>query len=464
MNLPPGDMNFEHFNLPKLQPPIIHPAPDTPLGLQLKVVLNHTQPEIWRRIVVPGDLTLDIFHLVLQGAMGWENYHLHHFSQGPEYHPFITEFFMEEQGFGYVENEFRIDQLLTKVGDQLTYDYDFGDNWEHTIVVEEVLDTVPEQPRCIGGARACPPEDMGGLPMLALVLPWAESGYKNEFAPEHLDADHYRQWLEDWDPAVFDLVAATHALQALVHKDPNRISGQLHRLFSEIPPTRGALLMELLDQDVWYNPVVSSSPLTVENLQPLLQLLTLLEGGVKLTPSKYLPVAVVRDYVEKCGLSTWWPRKVTSESVTPVLEIREAMRSLGLLRVIKGVIATTKKAHTLGADPLAWEKHLREKLPLGKTDFERHAGWVALAVIGSGAPVSQWKNLISAVLTDMGWEHQDQEGNRYPPGYHSPTFVVLNSLAADMSTPDWELETVSEARVSAVVTLARSLVVVAQGD
>ena len=124
------------------------------------------------------------------------------------------------------------------------------------------------------------------------------------------------------------------------------------------------------------------------------------------------------------------------------------------------MIATTKKAHTLGADPLAWEKHLREKLPLGKTDFERHAGWVALAVIGSGAPFSQWKNLISAVLADMGWEHQDQDGNRYPPGYHSPTFVVLNSLAADMGTPDWEPETMSEARVSAVVALARSLVVV----
>lgn len=453
-----SDFNF--FNPPKLLPPTIHPVPDTPVGLQLKVVLNQTEPEIWRSIEVPGDLTLDVFHLVLQGAMGWENYHLHEFSEDREHYPFITEYMLEEDGFGYPEDDFRVDQVLREVGDNLSYHYDFGDGWEHTITVEKILDTPPDQPRCLDGARACPPEDMGGLWTLEVVVPWVESGFKKKLAPTHLDADHYRDWLGTWDPASFDAQAATRELQTLVKKSPHRLAPGLRQVMSQIPFMKGEQLYTLLDLDLWYEPAASSVALTPKMVEPYTQLFDLIGDGMKLTPAKYLPTSVVRDYADRTGLSAWWPRRITSESVTPLYGVREMSRSLGLLRVANGVIAPTKKARSLGDDPRSWEKHLRTKLPLGKTDYDRHAGWAALVVIGSGAPYEQWPDLIAEVLADMGWAKKDQWGNSYSPGFASPTYDVLDFLAEGIGSDIWERKA-PEDHVIAVAALARSMVVIA---
>ena len=137
---------------------------------QVRVHLDGAKPPIWRRLLLSSDLMLDELHAVLQQAMGWTDSHLHQFLAGENkmdrfavhYH---TQFMLDEGAEGVLENQVRLDELLTGPKDRLFYWYDFGDDWEHTLVVEKVLPRFGDEPPaiCIGGARACPPEDCGGI-------------------------------------------------------------------------------------------------------------------------------------------------------------------------------------------------------------------------------------------------------------------------------------------------------------
>lgn len=178
---------------------------------QLKIALKYIRPPIWRRIEVPGDVTLPKLHLVLQAAMGWTNSHLHQFQVGKTYY---GDSDVDE--FGELnlkdESKLRLSQLLTKPKQKIVYEYDFGDGWEHEILLEKVLprDLTVEYPRCLGGARACPPEDCGGV-----------HGYANFLAairdPKHEEHDEYLDWIGgDFDPEEFDVEDFDNALRYLV--------------------------------------------------------------------------------------------------------------------------------------------------------------------------------------------------------------------------------------------------------
>jgi hypothetical protein len=131
----------------------------------IKVTLRYTRPPIWRRLLVPAGLALDVLHDVLQVAMGWDDSHLHDFRIGQKRFgkPDPNDRLM---GLPAVGNE-RITHLfmvLGEVGARAMYTYGFGDSWEHAIVVEKVLP--PEAglayPLCVGGKFQGPPEDCGG--------------------------------------------------------------------------------------------------------------------------------------------------------------------------------------------------------------------------------------------------------------------------------------------------------------
>src|SRR4029077_4994020 len=121
--------------------------------------LLHTK--IWRRLLVPSDLTLAKLHDVIQVAMGWHDAHLHEFRVGDETYgaPDIESDAMDER-------KVRLHQVLGRAGAKALYTYDFGDSWEHRIVVEKSLPADPKlnYPVCTGGQRAGPPEDCGGIP------------------------------------------------------------------------------------------------------------------------------------------------------------------------------------------------------------------------------------------------------------------------------------------------------------
>jgi hypothetical protein len=128
---------------------------------QLKVTLDGVGPPIWRRLLVPSDITLGRLHDVIQAAMGWTNSHLHRFQIGEV--SYSNPRHVENDSAFKDERKVRLASLVGP-GESLLYEYDFGDGWEHRILVEKAVDRDPRlaYPLCLAGARACPPEDVGG--------------------------------------------------------------------------------------------------------------------------------------------------------------------------------------------------------------------------------------------------------------------------------------------------------------
>ena len=177
--------------------------------LQLKVVLLGIEPEIWRRVVVPNTLTLLELHAVLQGAMGWQDYHLHSYDIGGRRYevPETGEYGPEEGCLD--ERKFTLKKALKGVP-EFSYVYDFGDNWQHRIETENVMSTFPRRmhwPICIGGKNACPREDCGG----AYNFPESLPVLKDAGHPEHLST---KDWAGAFDPDEFSVNQATLLIQA----------------------------------------------------------------------------------------------------------------------------------------------------------------------------------------------------------------------------------------------------------
>jgi hypothetical protein len=173
--------------------------------LQLKITLRHVEPPVWRRVLVPSTTTLGKLHFVLNEAMGWANSHLHSFTVGDRTFGDTRMDDVGELGFED-ERQVRLTSLVTP-GQALVYEYDFGDSWEHDVVFEASLQEDPRvhYPICIAGARACPPEDCGGVP-----------GYEGmlESLADAESEEHHEilTWVGGlFDPEGFDLNRTNHA-------------------------------------------------------------------------------------------------------------------------------------------------------------------------------------------------------------------------------------------------------------
>jgi hypothetical protein len=128
----------------------------------LKIHLLDIEPKIWRRFVVPASITLDRLHDVLQIIMGWTDSHLHEFTIGNKRY---TEY-PEYKDDGLECGRYRLVDLIKQKGRTFRYLYDFGDSWEHELVIEDSRYFDPElgtELTCLKGERACPPEDVGGV-------------------------------------------------------------------------------------------------------------------------------------------------------------------------------------------------------------------------------------------------------------------------------------------------------------
>lgn len=177
--------------------------PKGPVAYRLFISLDGIEPPIWRRIWVDGGFTLHALHHILQAAMGWTDAHLHDFHiDGRRYAlPDPDEDTLDERAV-------RLDTLLKK-GMEFTYQYDFGDSWEHHIKVEKVEPV--EQPYGAGvvedGENACPPEDSGGIPGYQEFL---DNWWK---APTGKAAKDFLRWAgKGFDPTRFDQHATNAAL------------------------------------------------------------------------------------------------------------------------------------------------------------------------------------------------------------------------------------------------------------
>jgi DNA-binding MarR family transcriptional regulator len=173
---------------------------------QIKVTLGGSKPPIWRRIQVPGDVTLAELHDTLQAVMGWWDYHLHQFIVGETYYGVPHPDYMMEM---LDESEVRLNEFADE-GSQFVYEYDFGDSWEHVLQVEKVLPSKPGQryPVCVKGRRATPPEDVGGI--------WGYELYLEAMAdPDHPEHEMYLEWRGEFDPEEFNLDEVNAALRKL---------------------------------------------------------------------------------------------------------------------------------------------------------------------------------------------------------------------------------------------------------
>jgi len=173
---------------------------------QFKITLMDIQPQIWRIIEVPETYSFWDLHVAIQDAMGWADYHLHHFELKNPLTGIKAEIGIPDTELAY-EKKILAD-WKQKIADWFTlenrlaeYVYDYGDNWEHTVKLEKILprEESATYPRCVDGKRACPPEDCGG--------PW---GYKELLEiikdKNHEEYEEKMEWLGgEFDPEHFDV-------------------------------------------------------------------------------------------------------------------------------------------------------------------------------------------------------------------------------------------------------------------
>src|SRR5215469_10291530 len=170
--------------------------------ISVKVTLRGMKPPIWRRLLLPGTLTLGNLHDAIQAAMGWEDCHLHIFDiDGRRYG--------DRLAVDNVADERQLTLLKSGVA-RFGYTYDFGDNWEHAVLIEKAVpaEAGKSYPACVAGKRSCPPEDCGGI--------W---GYQELLEitadPTHPEHAERIEWLGDeFEPEDFSLPIANAALAA----------------------------------------------------------------------------------------------------------------------------------------------------------------------------------------------------------------------------------------------------------
>jgi len=181
---------------------------------QIKMTLRGIDPPIWRRIQTK-DCTLEELHALIQVTMGWECEHLYRFDIGG----------VEYMDLGMGGDEDVKDACETKLSDVLPpwnhrprfyYEYDFGDNWLHQLIVEERFppEGGVEYPVCVAGQRACPPEDSGG--------PWGYSDFVETITnPDHQRHEETLEWVGgEFDPERFDLEAVNNELRRIRTRKP----------------------------------------------------------------------------------------------------------------------------------------------------------------------------------------------------------------------------------------------------
>lgn len=175
----------------------------------LRITLEAVEPPVWRRVQVPGSITLERLHTVIQKAMGWRDVHLHEFEVGgrrygqPE----------PDEPHYKVEPEWKLTlrAAAPTEGARFRYVYDLGDGWGHELLVEAIqAPAAPfKYPGCLAGERACPPEDCGGAPGYANLL----EVLRDRTHPEHRDM---LAWAgRGFNPERFDLAAVNRKLRLL---------------------------------------------------------------------------------------------------------------------------------------------------------------------------------------------------------------------------------------------------------
>ena len=178
------------------------------LWWQVRIELLDVTPRVWRRVLIPEDLTLPRLNYIIQVCMGWTHSHLHEFVlAGNRYSTYDPDFADELKQLD--EQRVVLCRAMAPESRCFDYIYDFGDNWHHVITVEDPYAGTTQQGlslRCLAGENACPPEDVGGA-----------GGYEDFLAaiadPTHEEHDQFLEWVGgSFDPTRFDLESVNENL------------------------------------------------------------------------------------------------------------------------------------------------------------------------------------------------------------------------------------------------------------
>jgi Plasmid pRiA4b ORF-3-like protein len=373
-------------------PRLRHPRRDERAIFRVRVDLNDAHPPIWRRLDLRSDLTLEAVHQVLQTAYDWTDSHLHRFSIGGDPFEMVAEWFLceydaeEGQDEGTPDIEVTLDETLAEAGDVLHYVYDYGDNWDLTIRLEEVRPLADDAPQaaCVDGRRAAPPDDCGGI---------RDAGDLVDVLP---------------DPAAFDAVELNDRLVSPagrlvewgVRPDLVALLDRLKRT-----PVGDDFLGRTL---VVSNTTAPEADVLVANLGAYQWFLDRAVDGIPLTAAGYLrPIDVEAASEVVPAVGDWIGKKNREDMTYPLLDFRQSLQRIGLLRKYKGKLLLTKAGKAAQADPRVLWGHLAAHRLDGPDDsFEIQAKLLALLCVAS-EPEGKHDPRIAEALTLLGWQQRD---------------------------------------------------------
>jgi hypothetical protein len=374
-------------------PNLRHPKRDEPAIFRVRVDLNDAHPPIWRRLDLRSDLTLAAVHQVLQSAYDWTDSHLHRLSIGGDTFDIAAEWFLceydveEGEDEGTPDADVTLDETLVEPGDVLHYVYDYGDNWDLTIRLEEVLPLTDDAPQawCVDGQRAAPPDDCGGL----------------------RDAEDLAQIVDE--PAAFDVAELNERLVSPVGGLGDwGVRPDLVLLLSRLQrtPVSDDFIARTLAIGTPEQPDMATLRANLRAYQWFLDRAA--GDGITLTGAGYLKPADVEAASEVVPVVGDWVGKRNREDLTiPMLEFRQSLQQIGLLRKYKGKLLLTKLGKAAQADPVALWHHLADRLVDGNEDsFTTQARLLALLCLAS-EPEGRHDKRLAGALTYLGWRQRD---------------------------------------------------------
>jgi len=362
---------------------------------RVRMTLVGSKPVIWRRMDIRSDLPLNLVHLAIQAAFNWFDYHLNRFTLGGGPWDRHSQVFacvedlreMDQDDEAILDSLVQLDETLQQPGDVLHYLYDYGDSWSITIRLEELLPWTAGAPGawCVDGERAAPPEDCGHL----------------------LTAKELAEVIDD--PSAFDLGAVNAELSqsSIVLADAGVIGALVDLVtrlrFTEVGPDVTARAFALstepeeLDDEGWRS-----------CLRPHQWFLERAgDDGIPLTAAGYLkPVDVMEVAPLLPTVSKWFRHRRSDRegAFYPLLEFRQSLQRIGLLRKSKGRLHLTK-AGRRGRDDIAQlRRHMAERLaPTGDDPWTTQSTLLVLLFVATSGGARLPLQEVASALRQFGW-------------------------------------------------------------
>ena len=407
------------------------PPPVDVMTFRVRVDLRRSKPLIWRRLELRSDLTLDVMHRVLQAAFSWTDTHLWRFSLGGDPFSGTGQLFLcpwdVEEGEswddgGLPASGVRLDETMQDAGDVLSYVYDYGDNWELTLRLEEVSPAAADAPSAVvlAGRRAAPPEDCGGVTdgaELAELL-----GDPDAFDIDAINASlripYFALSEHNLDRRLIDLI--NRLTYSPVGEDLER---RAVALMSDIEPPGPGELDDAFRAFTWFLDRAA-------------------EGEIALTPAGYLRPVDVATAARVVPTMGGWIGKANRESeTTPVLHFRQLLQSLGLLRKYKGTLRLTRAGAAAQQAPEELWNRLADTLVPAENDFNSDAALLLLAYAATSADAELPLDDVAAALTAAGWQTDDGRPIERRDLYWIPALEVLRNVTSEPTAwPDrWRI-------------------------